>query len=172
MFDYNAPDTRGGAGRGAGSVFFSVVKSLFVIALLCGAGWIVVRWLSRKQFVGEVHSDAFRVIARHSVAAGRSLCVVRVIDSYSVLAFSESGVSVVKEITDRGELEKVKAMERELPAGTDRPPDFAETLTQALKSTGQAFSGGEGKGRSADKILAFLRKQKERLSGMNGGKQP
>lgn len=151
--------------RGAWNIFVSVLRSLVVLGLLGGGAWVFLRWLSRRTVVPVEDSTAFRVVARHAVSPGRTLCLVRIVNSYVVLAFSEAGVAVVRELTDAAEVEKAKALEQALPAGSERAPDFGETLAAALRGAGGAVTRPES---SPDRILAFLKRQKDRLKRMGG----
>lgn len=164
LFFYEEPVRSREEARGAWNVIGSLLRSLVVLAVLGGGAWVFLRWLSRRTVVPGEGTSVFRVVARHAVSPGRTLCLVRIFDSYCVLAFSEAGVAVVREVRDRLEVEKAREVEAALPAGAERAPDFGEALASALRRAGEAGKLGS----SSDRILAFLRRQKERLRRMGG----
>ena len=161
IYNYTDPEK---TNRGsAPSVFLSILKSLFIIGLLCAAGWIFLKWLATKQTSGEVNSEVFKVISRYTIAPGRSLCIVKILDSYAVVAFSENNISILKEIKDPAELDRVKQLDLSLTS-KNLPLSFSDTFFSLLKTNSKQAN-------SADNVLTFLKRQKEKLKRLNEGKK-
>jgi flagellar biogenesis protein FliO len=163
---YNADMVTDRRGEG-GSVILSLLSSLVIIAVIAVGLYYFLKFIARKQNQGNVNRDIIRVIAQNSVAVGKYLTVVKILNTYYILGLAEGGVTLIREVTDRTEIDRLRELETQMPlpgAGAASFQDYLKDVFSRLKKPDKS----PGAKATPDRILGFLNTQKERLKRMNG----
>ncbi len=156
--DTAAPSTA--ASAPADITVWDFVKMIFILALVIGIILGFVWFVRRIQGQGAAGDSPIKVLHSQTLGGSRSLQVVEVGGDILLLGVSDSGVTVVKDLT-----------------GTETADAFRLAASQrALKKTGfsdllNGFLGVKPKirpdvGQPADNSADFLKKQRERLKNL------
>ncbi len=115
--------------------------SLFVIfAFVVGMAYLAARFLG-GHFGKPVKTSAGRIVTHLPLGPGRSVCIVEMAGYFLLLGVTEHEITLLREITDSEEIEKLRRMESDISLSGDM-------FSQQLGS----LSG------LAQKIPPFLRK--------------
>jgi flagellar protein FliO/FliZ len=115
--------------------------SLFVIfAFVVGMAYLAARFLG-GHFARPAKTSAGRIISHLPLGPGRSVCIVEIAGHFMLLGVTEHEITLLKEITDLEEMEKLRRMDSDTSLSGDM-------FSQQLGS----LSG------LAQKIPPFLRK--------------
>jgi flagellar biogenesis protein FliO len=166
-FDTNAFNADPSVNRGGGgSVVLSLLSSLVIIGVIAAGLYYFLKFVARKQNQGNVNRDIIRVIAQNSVAVGKYLTIVKIVNTFYVLGLAEGGVTLIREVTDRAEIDRLRELETQIPveAGAANFQDYLKDVFTKLKRPEKS----PGAKATPDRILGFLNAQKERLNRMNG----
>ncbi|MCK5683946.1 FliO/MopB family protein [bacterium] len=80
-----------------------ILSLIFVIMLI-----FPVIWLIKRLSIFGTKKDAIDVIDKKLIAPGIYIALTKILDKYYVLGLSSGSVSLIKEINDPDELEKIK----------------------------------------------------------------
>lgn len=123
----------GAAGASYGDL---LMTSLLVLAAVCVAAFVIVRWVGRWMTTGRARgAHLLDVVARLPLEPRRSLYVVEVAGKTLLVGTSEMGLSVLSEL-DAGEV-RARAVER---------PSFGELVKAAWlrrRAVGAPVAGDE-----------------------------
>lgn len=135
-----------GSGSEAASYGDLLITSLVVLAAVCVAAFVVVRFLGRFLATGRARgAHLLDVVARVPLEPRRSLYVVDVAGKTLLVGTSEMGLSVLSEL-DRGEVQS-RVVEK---------PTFAELVRNAWakrRGVREASSGGASGGVSGEALI-------------------
>jgi len=168
-FDTNAYIAGPGAERrtGGGGTIFSILSSLFFICLILVGLYYFLKFIAKKQNQGNVNKDIIRVIAQSPVAVGRYLTVVKILNTFYILGLAEGGVSLIREVTDRTEIDQLRELETRIPQNAGGNASFQDYLKDVLGRFKRPDKTPAGKV-TPDRILNFMNTQKDRLDKLNG----
>lgn len=143
------------------------VRMLLVLALVVGVIYGVFWLLRRGGRLKTPENEMIRVLGSRSLAGNRALHLVEVGRSVYLVGSAENGVNLVAEVKDQETLDALRVQAAE-EGGTARRT-FAATLARVFnpsKGPGAAAGKGTGLGEGAD----FLRRQRDRLRRIGGGR--
>ena len=120
----NAASQSGGALRTVGIFFRMLLVLAFVIAVIV----FLFKYLKKKSDSPEVSSDPFlRKVAAISLAPGKSVQIVTLINKAYILGVSDDSVNLIAEVTDE-ELINDMNVYADKTDKTNRPKSFEEVL--------------------------------------------
>jgi flagellar biogenesis protein FliO len=145
---YYTPPSKGG---GTGSVLLALLKTLIVLFVIGAGVYYILRYLAKKQNVGNINSDMVRLISQSPLSLGKHISIVKIINSYYILSVSEAGIHVIKELREGDELDQVRLLESKTPSVTIIPFQeqlraLAGKLGLKLPGSGNTGSGNTGSG--------------------------
>jgi flagellar biogenesis protein FliO len=163
LFLYTTPEQE----RKPFSIFFTVLQTLVILVVVGFILYYFLKFIMRKQGTGNINKELIRVISQNSVAVGKYISIVRIMSHFYILSISDNQVALIERITERDEIDRLKVLESELPVSQDITfADYLQELAKPIIGKKETVAG-----ESSDGILNFLKKQKERLSKLNGEKK-
>lgn len=163
LFLYTTPEQE----RKPFSIFFTVLQTLVILVVVGFILYYFLKFIMRKQGTGNINKELIRVISQNSIAVGKYITIVRIMSHYYVLSITDNQVGLIERITERDEIDRLKVLESELPASQDI------TFSEYLQDLAKPIIGKKdaSTGESTDGVLNFLKKQKDRLSKLNGDRK-
>ena len=154
--------------RAPGVGTWDFVRMLVVLALVVGLIYGLFWLLRRGARMKTPENEMIRVLGSRSLAGNRALHLVEVGRSVYLVGAAENGVNLVAEVKDQETLDAIRIQAAE--EGGKARRSFAATLARVFnpsKTAGAAGAGGApGLGEGSD----FLRRQRERLRRLGGGR--
>ncbi len=154
-------EARGAGGDAAGKArtsyngVWAFFQMLIVLALILGCVYGLFAFIRTVRKPKQGDTEGIRVLARASLAPGRSVHVVKAGSKAWLLGASEGSVTLISELDDK---ELIDRLELEADKDTGRGPDFRSLLSSLLPSRAHR-RGKEGQGTSLD----FLSRQRDKL---------
>jgi len=109
-----APASAADFGTSGADLFWLLVKTVFILAAVCGLAWLSLRWLLPRLYGAPPGSTRhIQVLETHRLDPHRSLLLVRVGEEVFLLAAADRGLQFLSRI------------ERGLPEETASPPEPA-----------------------------------------------
>jgi flagellar protein FliO/FliZ len=176
------PDTSTGTGTGTaggqdaavaavrapGVGTWDFVRMLVVLALVVGLIYGLFWLLRRGARMKTPENEMIRVLGSRSLAGNRALHLVEVGRSVYLVGAAESGVNLVAEVKDQETLDAIRIQAAE-EGGTARR-SFAATLARVFNPSKTAGAAGAGRAPGLGEGSDFLRRQRERLRRLGGGR--
>ena len=151
---------------GSGSMLWSFIRMILVLALVIALIWLVIKLL-KKNNIGTGDDDPFlRRVSSVSLGQGKSVQIVTLVDEAFLVGVSENSVNLISRIDDK-ELVNALNVYAEQHGSSSKPKNFAELMaifsgTQNKKSTEEKKSNiYDG---STAQVLDMLKKQSDRLN--------
>ncbi|MBN1899284.1 MAG: flagellar biosynthetic protein FliO [Spirochaetes bacterium] len=142
--------------------YFSLLFKTFIILVLFGGGvYYVFRYISKKQGFLPVSSNIIRLLSTVPVGTNRFIQLIEVGTHYYLIGTSDSGITLIAEITDNESINaiKIKASEVKPETGKISFISFIKDIIAHIPGK-EIIKGDKTK-------LSFLKRQKERLLNLN-----
>ena len=133
------------------------VRMLLILAAVVGVIYLVFFVLKRTASKRVAENDLIAILGSKSLSGSKLLHLIEVGSSVYLIGSSESGVSLVSEITEKESLDRIRLQTSELTSAAERKT-FREALYEMFKpQAGNLYT---------DDTLKFVREQKERVQKM------
>ncbi len=130
------------------SSFFSVLKVLFLTALVGILAYLVIRFMVTRSGLPTTENKNFvEIIANQAVGLGNYVEIVQIAGKYYLLSISSDGVRLLDKITDKEQIDTIELNKEAFKPKTTRFFDLIPNFPSHLK---------------IDRI-SFLKNQKDRL---------
>jgi hypothetical protein len=113
-------------------------------------------------------NEMIRVLGSRSLAGNRALHIVEVGRSMYLVGSAESGVNLVAEVKDQETLDTLRVQAAE--GGGKARRTFAATLARVFKPSKAPGAAGPGRASGLGEGTEFMRRQRERLRRLGGGR--
>ncbi|MCX7032001.1 MAG: flagellar biosynthetic protein FliO [Spirochaetes bacterium] len=154
--------------RAPGVDTWDFVRMLLVLALVVGLIYGVFWLLRRGTRRRTPENEMIRVLGSRSLAGNRALHLVEVGRSVYLVGSAESGVNLVAEVKDQETLDSLRVQAAEEGGKVRRT--FAATLARVFSPPKAPGLPGSGKAPGLGEGADFLRRQRERLRRLGGGR--
>ena len=141
-----------------------LVVLALVVGLIYGVFWLLRRGARMKTPENEM----IRVLGSRSLAGNRALHLVEVGRSVYLVGSAENGVNLVAEVKDQETLDAIRVQAAE--EGGKARRTFAATLARVFNPSKAAGAAGTGRAPGLGEGTDFLRRQRERLRRLGGGR--
>jgi flagellar biogenesis protein FliO len=183
------PDSTAGSAAGAGSATgaaagsaaaaptdvrvpgvgtWDFVRMLLVLAVVVGLIYGVFWLLKRGGRMKTPENEMIRVLGSRSLTGNRALHLVEVGRSVYLVGSAENGVNLVAEVKDQETLDTLRVQAAE--EGGKARRTFAATLARAFKPSKAPAAAGPGTASGLGTGAEFMRRQRERLRRLGGGR--
>ena len=142
---------------------WTIIKSLFWLGLFAAGIYYLFKYIMKKQNKGNVNNDSIRLIAQNSIALGKYVSIVKILNSFYVLGVADNGITLIKEITDKIEIDTLNVLASQLDASIKEKQSFQESFQKILNQFGNSVKKPSSK-TSREENLKFMKKQQERLN--------
>lgn len=170
--DANAADATAPAAAPAvtapGVDTWDFVRMILVLALVVGLIYGVFWLLRRGARLKAPENEMIRVLGSRGLAGNRALHLVEVGRSIYLVGSAENGVNLVAEVKDQETIDAIRVQAAE--EGGKPRRGFAATLARMLAPAEAPKSPASGAGPALGAGAAFLRKSRERLRRIGGGR--
>jgi flagellar biosynthetic protein FliO len=144
------------------------VRMFLVLALVVGLIYGVFWLLKRGGRLKTPENEMIRVLGSRSLAGNRALHLVEVGRSVYLVGSAESGVNLVAEVKDQETLDTLRVQAAE--EGGKARRTFAAALARVFRPSKTPGTAGPGKAPGLDEGADFLRRQRDRLKRLGGGR--
>lgn len=148
-------------------------KMLLVLALFAGGFYYFYRFVTKKTGVNLFGGEAIRVLSIVPLGQNKFLQIVDLAGRLLVIGVSDGGVSLITEVTDRDEIDRIRILSSRTPPPAKGGGGFHDQImrqigrfierVQGMRRAGRGMSAAD---HAAD--MEYLRLQKSRLQKMNG----
>ena len=122
-----------------GISFWSTAAYLFTLLLVfvfvLVLAYLAAKFLSGK-FSPNLTGNAGRILEHMALGPNRSICVVEMIDRFFLIGVTDHSITLLSEITDEDEIEKLKASSLKNPVSEDFFSEELGSLLGMLKRIG------------------------------------
>ena len=153
-----------------GNTLAAFLKMILVLAIVLAIIWIIFKLLQKSTGGGGSDDDQFlRRVAHITVAPGKSVQVVTLVDRAFLIGVADDSINLIAELDDD---EMINAMNlyADQHSATSRPRNFSEVLELFMpKKKNQRFSSDMRKSKNvfedgaSRQILDSLKKKSDRL---------
>jgi len=151
------------------SYAWMIIKTILVLGFLVGGFYYFFRFVTKKTGINLLGTEAVHVIAVVPLGQNKYLQIVDIPGKLLILGVSDSGISLVSEVTEKEAVDRIRMLSSRTP-----PPSgggFHEYLTMQIGKFISRLSERKGRGdhhveSSVD--FSYLRQQKRRLKDLNG----
>jgi flagellar protein FliO/FliZ len=154
--------------RAPGVGTWDFVRMLVVLALVVGLIYGMFWLLKRGTRMKTPENEMIRVLGSRSLAGNRALHLVEVGRSVYLVGSAENGVNLVAEVRDQETLDSVRIQAAE--EGGKPRRTFAATLARVFNPSKTRGTAGTGKAPGLGEGADFLRRQRDRLRRLGGGR--
>ncbi|MBQ9238544.1 MAG: flagellar biosynthetic protein FliO [Treponema sp.] len=153
-----SPVATGDAGDHATLWLF--VRMVLVLAVVAGCIYFVIWFMRRSMRTANAHDPFLRVVSTVTLAPGKSVRVVTLLDHAYVIGVTDSAVNLIGEVTDK-ELVDAMNLYADRQERTEKPRSFSDVLAIFLpRGSANKQTVFDDDGSAPD---AFLRRQRSRL---------
>lgn len=169
LYDYEKPAVE------EESYGWMIFKTIIILGVLVGGFYYFFRFVTKKTGMQLLGRDVIQVLSVVPLAQNKFLQVVDLAGRIIVLGVSDNNINIITEIKDKDEIDRIRLL-----SSKSTPPQlggFPEHLARQVIQLGRFFRRPQGDGHSdhgrmdgdhdIDR-LDYLRKQRERLKGLNG----
>ncbi len=142
------------------SYFVLLLKTLLILVIFGGGVYYIFKYISRKQGFVPLSSNIIKLISTVPVGTNRFVQLIEVGTHYYLIGSTESGISLISEITDNESINMIKIQQNKI-----KPMQPKVTFVQFLKDLIGHIPKKEGKTEKSGR--GFLKRQKERLKNLN-----
>lgn len=142
---------------------WTIVKSLFWLGLFAVGLYYLFKYIMKKQNKGNVNNDSIKLIAQNSIALGKYVSIVKILNSFYVLGIADNGITLIKEITDKFEIDSLNVLSSQLDASIKQKLSFQESFQKIFNQFGNSAKKSSSK-TSRQENFKFMKKQQERLN--------
>lgn len=142
------------------SYFVLLLKTLLILVIFGGGVYYIFKYLSKKQGIVPLSSNIIKLISTVPVGTNRFVQLIEVGTHYYLIGSTESGISLISEITDNESINMIKIQQNKI-----KPMQPRVTFIQFLKDLIGHIPKKEGKTERAGS--GFLKRQKDRLKNLN-----
>lgn len=172
LYDYNEPEVE------EPSYVWLVFKALFVLAIFGGGFYLFFKFINQKMGMPGVGRDVVRILASTPLGQNKFVQIVDIAGRILVLGITDSNVSLITEITERDQMDRVKLLSSKSTPVQD--VTFTQFLADQFGSVAGMFQKRVSKKQEPtvsfddidrypqDDRMDYLRRQKDRLRGLNG----
>lgn len=162
VFTDNGEESQSNTPDRTGAVFgiWDFIRMIFVLALVVALIYGFFYLLKRISAPKDGGLRLVRVLETRNLSGNRNLHLVEVGNQILLVGSSDTGVTLITEVTDKETVDGIKLMESEA-ASAAPGKNFADLLKGFWGK-----KGGPEAGPSADLSLEFIKKQHERLKKM------
>jgi flagellar protein FliO/FliZ len=174
------PDTTGGAAGGGpaaggttpvrapGVSGWDYVRMLLILALVVGLIYGVFWLLRRGQRLKTPENEMIRVLGSRGLGGNRALHLVEVGRSVYLVGAADNSVNLVAEVRDQETIDALRVQAAEEGGKVRR--SFAATLARVFSPPKGPDRGGSGGAAGLGEGADFLRRNRERLRRLGGGR--
>lgn len=163
------------------SVIWMIFKTLIVLALFVGGFYMFYKFVTQKAGLQVSGHEAIKILSMVPVGPNRSLQLIDVAGKVYLLGISESGISMLTEIKDREEIDRIRLLSsRSTPIKeltfqdfiTDQVGWLMDRFNDVKDKINEKRGHGDGKARmqelsEKDFDMSYLNRQKNRLKSIN-----
>lgn len=143
------------------------VRMVLVLALVVGIIFLVFKFLKKSNIVPDSDDQFLRKVASISIAPGKSVTIVTLVDEAYILGVSDNSVNLISKVEDK-ELIQAMNLYADKNANVKKPMNFGEILNLFMgKPKTSGSTGEEGKtvyDGSTEEVLSMLQNQGQRLN--------
>jgi flagellar protein FliO/FliZ len=154
--------------RAPGVGTWDFVRMLVVLAMVVGLIYGVFWLLRRGARMKTPENEMIRILGSRSLAGNRALHLVEVGHSVYLVGAAENGVNLVAEVKDQETLDAIRIQAAE--EGGKARRSFAATLARVFNPSKTPGAAGAGRAPGLGEGSDFLRRQRERLRRLGGGR--
>lgn len=163
------------------SVIWMIFKTLIVLGLFVGGFYMFYKFVTQKAGLQVSGHEAIKIMSMVPVGPNRTLQLIDVAGRVYLLGISESGISMLTEIKDKEEIDRIRLLSsRSTPVKDLTFQDFiadqvgwvVDRFHDVKDKINEKRSHGGGKARvqeisEKDFDMSYLNKQKKRLKTIN-----
>ncbi len=156
------------------SYVWLIFKTIFILGLLVGGFYYFFKFVTKKTGIHAIGQDVIKILSIVPVGQNKFLQVVDIAGRILVLGVTDSSINIITEVEGRDEIDRVRLLSsKSVPV---QPGGFQQYITkQVVRFINKNFnrpSAGTGHAqaeeRSGSDRMEYLKKQKDRLKGLNG----
>lgn len=163
------------------SVIWMIFKTLIVLGLFVGGFYMFYKFVTQKAGLQVSGHEAIKILSMVPVGPNRSLQLIDVAGKVYLLGVSESGISMLTEIKDREEIDRIRLLSsRSTPVKdltfqdfiTDQVGWVMDRFNEVKDKINERKNHGSGKVSvqeipEKDFDMSYLNRQKKRLKNIN-----
>jgi len=157
------------------SAAWMLIKMILVLGVFAGGFYYFFRFITKKSGMGLFGGEAIRVLSVAPLGQNKFLQVVDLAGKVLVIGVSDNAISLISEITDRDQIDRIRILSNRTPSADRRVTGFQEYV---MKDIGRLIEkvrefrsrGGKNKTTVIDnpEDINYLRQQRNRLKDLNG----
>lgn len=136
------------------------IRMILVLAIVIAIIYLFFKLLKKNGDASDTGDQFLRRVASVSVAPGKSVQVVTLIDEAFLIGVSDNSVNLISKVEDK-ELVQAMNLYADQHAGTKKPVNFAEVLNMFMGKKSE--SSETVYDNSTEQVLDMLQKQGKRL---------
>lgn len=169
LYDYEEPSAE------EESYPWLVFKTIIVLGALVGGFYYFFRFVTRKTGINAIGQDVIKVLSIVPVGQNKFLQVVDIAGRILILGVSDSNINLITEVCSRDEIDRIRLLSSK--SSPVQPGGFQQYISKNLnkilnrvsgKTENEADSAPEEEEKKSADRMNYLKKQKDRLRGLNG----
>lgn len=149
-----------------------IIKTIIVLGALVGGFYYFFRFVTRKAGIQVLGRDVVQVLSIVPLGQNKFLQVVELAGRILVLGVSENSINLIAEVKDRDEIDRIRLLSSK--SSPIQPGGFQDYFSKQIgrflkRDRGKRILRSQGKvsGNVDGDRMDYLRRQKDRLRGLN-----